>query len=66
MTGWHDTMKVYTGDGFTKPAEITFRHGGDPRVLPIRHTIERMHGVAFKVLGKEYFIGVLRTSRTAN
>jgi hypothetical protein len=50
--------KFFTGGGFHGPAELTFGQR-------VRHTIERMYGFAFRFHGKEYFIGVWRSRRTA-
>lgn len=68
-------MKFFTGDNFSRPAELTFqarglnvRQAGREKTLQgqlIRHKLERVYGISFMLFGTERFIGVLRTTRVA-
>ena len=51
--------KFFTGNEFHGPAALTFGQR-------VKHIIERMYGFAFRIRGKEYFIGVLRTRRATD
>lgn len=60
--------KLFTGNNFNKPAKISFMEGDDPRFVPygkIEHDVEKIYGFAFKMFGKEFLVGCIRTNRVS-